>query len=349
MKKMIKIIFALGVLAILYQFFVILIMSKHDSTYSLKNEDDSYMIEENYKKSGNFHMYSLKISDEEKNVFVASYNKDLNRQSRIIKEIKTYKSGEIYCIAPVLKDKVIENISCQLRGEQVSISYLRQVGNQDVNSFISALKDDGYEINEEIDKESKIIKTENNISIYDNIDDNLYITMWGYKKLYTLKNKEIEYKDLLNKDLYFNDYGILCGKYYVLMNTDDKEFLSFYVVNIKDGGKANIDFNFSISRNSYFNGIYDGKIYLTDIDNEKQYVINPASEKIEEVGTNKKAKYYDGESLKDVDIVELTKEKKYFISKKIDEKIIKKYKDYDLIESYGNYYYKKYYVFKSIF
>lgn len=339
MKKMITVVFILGALSLLYQFFVLFIMNNHEASYSIKTSENSYMIEEEYNKKGGFNIYYLKIEDKNKKVFVASYDKNLNRQSRIVKDVIEYKNNNLYCIAPVLKDKEIENISCLFNDKQVSLSYLHQIGNTEVDSFISTLKKDGYNVNDEIDKSTNVIKTENNISIYDELDEDMFVTIWGYKDLYILNNQNITDKDLLSKDSYFNDYGILCGKYYVVMNSDDSDFISFYVVNIKDGGKAKIDFDYAISKNSYFNGIYDGKIYLTDIGYSRQYIINPATEKIEEVGTSKESKYYDGETLKSVDISYLTNEKKYFVDKKLDDEVTSKYKDYPLIESYGNYYY----------
>ena len=340
MKKMIKLIFALGVLSIIYQFFVLLFLNNHEASYSIKTSNNSYMIEEKYEKNGDFNIYSMLIEDKNKTKFVVSYNKDINKQSQIIKDIKEYKDNDIYCIAPVLKGKQIENISCIYKKQQVSISYLHQIGNDEINSFIKKLKKEKYKINDKIDKSGSIIKKENNISIYDNIDEKIYITMWGYKSLHILNNKTITTKNLLSNDSYFNDYGILCGKYYVLMNTDDDSFVSFYVINIKDGGKAKVEFNYEISKNSYFNGIYEDKVYLTDIRNDKQYVINPAKEKIEEIDNEKEAKYYDGKTLDNVDIDTLTENKKYFIYSSYDSKIAKVYKEYNLIESYGNYYYQ---------
>lgn len=339
MKRMITIVLILGALALLYQFFVLLVMNNHDAKYSVKTNNNSYMVEEGFHREDGFNIYYLKLEDKEKKVFVTSYDKNLNRQSRIVKDIKEYKNNNLYCIAPVLKDKEIINISCLFNDQQVSISYLHQIGNIDVDLFINSLKKDGYNVNNEIDKSTNIVKTENNISIYDGLEEDMFVTIWGYKNLNILNNKTIVEKDLLSKDSYFNDYGILCGKYYVVMNSDDPDFISFYVVNIKEGGKAKIDFDYAISKNSYFNGIHDGKIYITDIGYSRQYVINPATEKIEEVGTTKECKYFDGQTLKNVDISYLTKEKKYFEKKKIDEKLVNKYKDYTLVESYGNYYY----------
>ena len=340
MKKMVTVVLLLGAIALIYQFFVSCVISRHDAAYSIKTSDNSYMVKENYKKEKSFHMYSLLIEDKDKNVFAAIYNVDLNRSSRIIKDVKEYSDGNLICIAPILKDKKIENLSCTLDKKQVSVSYLHQIGNTSINKFVDNLKQDGYTFNNEIDLNNNISSTTSNISTFDNLDDNLYVTMWGYKGIYLLNQNKIEYKDYLSKDSYFNTYSILCDKYYVSLDTDESEIGAFYVANIKDGGKAHIDFDFSLSKNSYINGIYKGKIYITDIDRRVEYAINPATEKIEEVGSGKKSKYFDGESLKEVDISELVNEKKYFIYEKIDEKISSKYSGLNLIYSHDSYYYK---------
>lgn len=340
MKKMVTVVLLLGAIALIYQFFVSCVISRHDATYSIKTSDNSYMVKENYKKEKSFHMYSLLIEDKDKNVFAAIYNVDLSRSSRIIKDVKEYSDGNLICIAPILKDKKIENLSCTLDKKQVSVSYLHQIGNTSINKFVDNLKQDGYTFNNEIDLNNNISSTTSNISTFDNLEDNLYVTMWGYKGIYLLNQNKIEYKDYLSKDSYFNTYSILCDKYYVSLDTDESEIGAFYVANIKDGGKAHIDFDFSLSKNSYINGIYKGKIYITDIDRRVEYAINPATEKIEEVGSGKKSKYFDGESLKEVDISELVNEKKYFIYDKIDEKISSKYSGLNLIYSHDSYYYK---------
>lgn len=336
MKRMISIVFTLGAIALLYQFLTLFIMNKHDAVYSVKTDDNSYMINEDYNKTKDYNMYYFLIKDKKNNSFVYSINKSLNRQSRIIKEIKSYQNNNLYCIAPVLKNKIIDNVLCKLDGIQVSTSYLRQIGNQDIQVFNTSLKNNGYKLNEELDKETQIKQSYGNISIYDLVDPNLYITMWVYNGICILNNGEIKYRDLLRNDIYENNYAILVDKFYVSIKTDNSDYGSFFVVNIKDGGKALIDSDYSISKNSYFNGVYKTKIYFTDIDNNKQYIIDPKNEVVEEAITSK---YFDGEELKNIDISDLTRERKYFSSKKIDQNIMNKYQDKKLIKSFKNHYY----------
>lgn len=340
MKKMIKIVIALGILFLLYQFFILFLVSNHKTRYSVKTEDNSYMVDEQYKKYGKFNMYYLKFEDKDKNSFVATYDVGYNRQSEIVKDIRTYNDGNLYCIAPVLKDKDIQYISCKLNGNQVSVSYLRQIGNSSIDDFIAILKTQGYNLYNELDIQNSIVKAENNVSVYGNLDEKLYLTVWGYKGVYTLNGGHVKYSDFLEKDIYANEYGILCGKYYVVLSPQGSTIGSFYVVNIKEGGKVQKDVDYSISKNTYINGIYKNKVYLTDIDNKVQYAINPITEKMEEIGGGSDARYYDGSTLQKVDISSLTKEKKYFIQNAISQELISKNGEHNYMESYGNNYYQ---------
>lgn len=341
MRKMIKIVVLLGALFLVYQFFIIFLVSNHEVRYSVKTDDNSYMIDEHYKKQGAYNMYYLKLTDKDDISFVASYNVGYNRQSQIVKDVKVYNDGNIYCIAPVLKDKKIEYISCRQGQNQVSVSYLHQIGNNSVNNFIDVLKSQEYKLYNELDIQNNIVKTEGNVSTYSNLMDNLYVSMWGYKGPYILNKNNIEYKIILENDMYFNTYAILCGRYYVILGLDGNTIGSYHVVNIRDGGKVTKDIDYTISKNVYINGIYNNKIYFTDTDSRVQYMINPASEKIKEVGSGSNALYYDGKNMQHVDIASLVNEKKYFAKNAISQDLISINGNYNYLESYGNYYYQE--------
>lgn len=336
MKKMFNIVIILGVLALLYQFFIMLFVNKRNSNYSVLTDDDSYLIKEDYKREKDINMYTFLITDKEKNNFVYSYQGDLNKQSKVIKDVINYKKDNLNCIAPVFKNNKIENIVCKYNGELVSYTYLDQIGNVDVDNFIEVLSNSKYDFDDSFRKINNSKTDYQNISFYNDIDPNLYFTIWNYNSLYVINQKNTELKDLLNKDSYENTYAILDNKFYVVVDTDSS-FNSFYVVNIKDGGKTKVSADGSVSNNIYYNGIYKNEIYFTDIENKKQYIINPAKEEINLLDT---PKYYDGSKLKDVDISELTTEKKYFVKHIIPDTLKNKYGD-SIIYSNQNYYYSK--------
>ena len=338
MKKLFSIIIALGILSLAYQFIVTFFMFKHTSNYSVKNNEDEFMVKEKFKKSGEHNMYSFYMTDKNKNNFVFSYDVDLNKQSKVIIDVLSYHDGNLYCVAPILKNKSVENIECIDDGQLVSYSYIKQ--NRNMTDFINQINNSGYKFSESLEKDYTITDTKYNLTVYKEIPDNVYFSMWGYSELYILNNKEIKMQDLFNHDSYSNEnYSILVDKYYVTLNTDNDSGNSFYVANIKDGGKALVESDYDISKNIYFNGVYNKKAYFTDINNKKQYYVDPYREEIKEVGTSDKCKYFDGKTFQDVNISALTNEKKYFKEKNIPDELSNKYPDKKIIESYGNYYF----------
>lgn len=338
MKKLFSIIIALGILSLAYQFIVTFFMFKHTSNYSVKNNEDEFMVKEKFKKSGEHNMYSFYMTDKNKNNFVFSYDVDLNKQSKVIVDVLSYHDGDLYCVAPILKNKSVENIECIDGGQLVSYSYIKK--NKNITDFINQINNSGYKFSESLEKDYTITDTKYNLTVYKEIPDNIYFSMWGYSKLYILNNKEIKMQDLLNHDSYSNEnYSILVDKYYVTLNTDNDSGNSFYVANIKDGGKALVESDYDISKNIYFNGVYNKKAYFTDINNKKQYYVDPYREEIKEVGTSDKCKYFDGKTFQDVNISMLANEKKYFKEKNIPDELSNKYPDKKIIESYGNYYF----------
>lgn len=336
MKKMFNIVIVLGILAIIYQFFVTIFINKRNANYSVLTNDNSYLIKEDYKRIGETNMYSFLIKNRNKENFVYSYQGNLNKQSRVIKDVISYNDNNLSCIAPVFNNKSIENIVCRYNGELVSYTYLKQMNNDKIDDFINNLSSSKYKINLDFKDINSAKKDYYNIAYYDNIDSDLYFTIWNYNSLYIINNNKVIKKDLLEKDLYENEYGILVDKFYVLANTDTS-FSSFYIVNIKDGGKAKIESDDSISKNIYFNGIYNKNLYITDIDNKAQYIINPKQETIKKMDS---PKYYDGTKFKNVDITELTSIKKYFVQHNIPSELVNKYGN-NIIFSNQNFYYEK--------
>lgn len=333
MKKMIRVIIVLGVLSLIYQFIINFFLTNKEYNYSIKNDENEFMITENYKKKNGYNLYTFLIKDKEENTFVYDYEGDLNSQSRVIKDIEIYKNNNLYCIAPVFKDKKIDNIICRYNNELVTYTYMQQIGNVEVDGFINDLQTK-YTVNTSY-REMNSAKTDyGNISYYNDMDSNLYFSIWNYKNLYKINNNQADSIDLLKTDLYENEFSIACDKYYVVVNIDNG-FNYYYVANIKDGGKAEIYTNDEVSNNIYINGCYKSKVYLTDIINKKQYEIDAKHEK---VTTLVSGKYYDGVKLNTVDISTLVKEKRYFTDTILPEEITKQYGN-DIKYANGNYYF----------
>lgn len=335
MKKLFNTMIALLIFLLIYQFFVTFLINKRDYNYSLATKDNDYLVKEKYNRKKGVNMYSFLITDKDKNSFVYSYKGNLNRQSRVLKDIISYNNNDLHCIAPVFKNDSIESVVCKYKKQLVSYTYLKQIGNTEVDNFINNLSSTGYKVNLDYKDINSAKTAHGNISFYNDIDSNLYFTIWNYRGVYLINNNNVVDEDLLNNDLYENKYSIVSGEYFIVANPDDN-FDSFKIVNIKEKGQDSIESSDDISSNNYFNGSYKGKVYLTDNINKKQYVLDPKKETIEALET---PKYYDGKKLVDIDINELISTEKHFIDNEIPLEISKKYGD-NVLYTEDNYYYQ---------
>src|SRR5574344_2004435 len=103
MKKLIQILLALLVLFIVFQFFANMLINSHKLDYSVVTSDNKYNIREIFHKSGDSNIYSFKVVDQSNNKYLFTYDVDLNKQDRIIKDIKYFKSNNLTCIYPIYK------------------------------------------------------------------------------------------------------------------------------------------------------------------------------------------------------------------------------------------------------
>lgn len=343
MKNMLRALFALFVVFIIYQFIVNFFITKKDVSYTINGKNNTYMIYENYNRNKNYDLYSFLITDKNKTEFVYDVSINLNRQSRIIKDVISFKKNSLYCIAPVFKNNYIENIVCKYNNELTTYNYLKQLGNNTVDLFIEQLNKTNYKVNNDY-QNINIAKTKfNNISYYSDIDKKLYFVMWSYKGIYIINGEDTKEVNLLSKDMYDNDYGRMIGRYYLFYdNTGDKN--GFYKVDIKTGNSLSIESNYELSNNIYINGIYKNKLYFTDLINQKQYILDPNNEDIKLV---EKGKYYDGKSLRTVDTDYLITENRYFVEKPNNDEITKRYGD-DVVEGSNSYFIKDNAVYKVV-
>lgn len=345
MKKIVSILLLLGLLSLLLQFIINLSIDQHNVKYSIKTDNNNYDVNEKFRKIGDNSVYDFTVLDKEGSYFTFSYENDFNNQERIIKDFEYYTTKDLKCIFPIYKRGNTSDIACLYNGEQVSYSYLKQIDNYDIDIIIKKLKSLGYS-NDSWDRKEAVTSTseDGKIKFYKkNIMDNYIFTMWNYKGIYILNNDEILEKELLEYDQYDNDLSSLVGKYYVTLGNVDRysSINEIFYYNIKDLGKGSVLVKDSLSSNSYLNGVYNNKLYVTDLEVEKQYVVDPAYDTIEEVG-NEELGYKvleDGKLMK-VSKKEFFKEKVYFSGFVTNEKILKKYNTSEIRDD-GNFYYFK--------
>ncbi len=315
-----KVIFVVIIVVILFMSLSNLLSKNHKVNYMIKTKTNKYQIEEIYEKNN----YLFTISDKNNKKFV--YQTTVNsKDKKIITDIVNYQDGNLYCIAPVF-NKSIENIVCRLGKQIVSYQYLKQKKDNRIDTFINNLKKTKYEINTEFLEENKKVSSKNNIALYGDIDENIHVILWNYSRVFLINKESLTKINLLKKDAYENNYSSLIDKYYIVLNTDKFYYNNFFVIDVLKGTKSNLKIDDEISRKIYFNGDYSKKLYLTDIENNKQYIINPKKKQI----TKTEPKYYNGKKLKNISIEELVKNKKYFVSKQ---------KEFN--KQYHNYYVKQ--------
>lgn len=286
MKKVLPILVLLAFAAFCYQLIVTFFITEHKISYSLiANDQKHYTILEKYKKDGSIHHYSFLITTQnKKKTYAVSIEEDFNKQERVITDVKHYKKNNLECIFPIYKRNRTYDVSCLLDGKQVSSAYLLEQKNEDYSFIARKFAEEGYE---EIYYTTNTSATseENLLVSYDYIPENYTFAIWNYRGIYILSSEGIENKIFLNDDYYENTLSMGVGKYYVTVNTDnEKENLNYYqliVYNLVDGGKTVVDVD--ISQDSYFNGVSDNMLYITDPKEEKQYVLDPSKKEFKEL------------------------------------------------------------------
>lgn len=346
MKKALPILFVLAFLGLVLQVAVNVFITEKNTTYALKTDDNTYSILEHLEVVNGESYYNFEVTDKNDVSYSLFLDYDMNKQTNVILDIKSYTSNGLSCIFPIFRRNVTENVTCLYNGEAASYNYLKQIGNQDINSIIEQLKENGYTHNSWDRKESTTANLNaegRTIDYYqDNLLDNYIFLVWRYKGLYILKNEKSLIKDYLDADIYDNSLSYLVDRYYVTaLKTIEGNISEFMYYNTKDLGKGSVVLPSVTSGDYYFNGVYDHKLYLTDVGNSKQYSIDPAYEKVVEVGNKEKGfvNVVDGKD-ENVEAKEFLASKHYFDAVAPNEEIIKKYGEVELKKDRGFYYFK---------
>lgn len=339
MKKILPVLVLLAFIAFCYQFIVSCFITEHKVVYSLISSNQKhYTIEENYQKVDKKHYYSFAIyGKNKKKKYLLSIERDFNKQERVITDIKYYKKNQLECVFPIYKREHTYDAACLLDGKQVSPFYLIEQNNEDFSYIAKKFSDDGYD---EIYYQKDIVPDKKgNLSVYyDYIPENYTFAVWNYRGIYLFNSKDFNKVRFLNSDHYENTLSSVVGKYYVTINTDnEKKQLNYYQIILYDmveNKKSVLDVD--ISQDSYFNGVSDEILYVTDPKNEKQYRLDPNRKKIEEV---EKVYRVSNGKLKDVG-------NDFFDSPKVDsllvsnQNITKLYHTEDIKKNRNDYYFK---------
>lgn len=343
MKKLIPIIFVLGFMGLLLQFFVQIFIKHHEIDYSIINDDNSYMIHEKLTVLDGKHTYSFRVSDDKTGaLYLFDFIHDYNKQDSVIKDIKFFEYDDLVCIFPIYKKGNSGDVICNYKDEQVSYSYLKQIDDDNIQKVVSLLKEEGY--HSDTWKSDTTFENVNGYQIYrNNIPENIIFTMWFYHGFYRIARDGVEEKNYLNDDCYENNRSYLVDQFLFSINTDNNGTLGytdFYIFDIVNGGKVNLDFEEQLSKNMYFNGVHKGKLYYTDLDNKKQYSLDPGYEIITEVGNAKDGfKMVKGESLVKVSAKDFLEDKVYFEEIVWNEELVELYRAKEIRKENDIYYF----------
>ena len=123
MKKAMPILLILGFLGLILQVAVNVFITEKKSEYTLKTKDNSYSITEHMEVINNISYYDIGITDKEGSVYTVFLKKNLNKQTEIIRDIRTFKTDNVSCIYPIFRRDVTANLTCLFDGEVVSFDY----------------------------------------------------------------------------------------------------------------------------------------------------------------------------------------------------------------------------------
>ena len=289
----------------------------HNINYNIGN----FNIKEIYSSNDNNYYFKIK-SDKLSINFQIKEN--YNKSEKIIKKLHYKKIDDYKCLFPLFKEnRQLTDIMCL---KDNIIYYANTLNNKNIQNYF---KKKGYK-NKYKDK-AKQISITNTQSIYkENITKNTYIAIETYKGLKLFNGKETEVK-IFENDVYKKPISIFTDKYYLVADYNSEyTFNKMHLVNIINGEKITIRSYDDISFDSYIMGEVDGKIYMFDKENNKQYEIDLEEKMINHIGNKNNIKYYNGKWTT-ITLNEAKSEKKFTSFKEIE--------GYEKVDKVNNYYY----------
>ena len=342
MKKILSFMVLLAILAILYQYGIIFLKKGHEINYDLVFENKKFKVEEIYDKDSEGY-YTITISNDDYH-FIYEIKDEFNKQQKIVKEIEMVEANNVMCIYPIyIKDKALSNITCSQKTNKTIYSYTYYKNDNLVKQLVEKLK--GKNItNLAWEAENKELTKDGTISSYQkNIMENDTIAVWAYKRLYVADRDKTHYIDIFEDDIYENKAATLIGYNYYIPKYDEDNFKNFnryYKINIKRREKSELLLQDTLSKETYVNGVVDGKMYIFDKKNLIQYEINDDNDSPRKTGDqNLNAQYYDGK-WHDKSIIEFKDKEIKFKKDYTAIEELKQYK-YDEIYETDRYYYLK--------
>lgn len=344
MRKMFKLLVVLFIIYFAIQYCFYFFGRGHNITYNLKINDMPVVIEE-----------ILKVNKEETDGYYININfdnksipfkilKKYNRQKKIVTNVDLLYGDTYTCAFVNIKNDInATDIKCLKDG---MIYYYSTIKGND-SKLDSLVSNTQYNVAKYTNDTYNGDK--DNIRYYPyNYVDNYGIVIGHYQGVYLFGNEvtnKSRFIQLFSNDVYSKDIEGLAGKYYITADYNaSHEFVRFNAVNILTGTSEQINSEYNISFNSFVQGSIDNKLYLIDINNKRQYSIDPKSKKVEIVGDlNRGAQIYTDEGILTKNINEVIDKKIKFFDNTLTTL---NDKSYDYIRYVGDKN-KEYYIFEK--
>lgn len=330
-KKILSFVIIISFFLFVYQLLIVYLKTGHEVEYAIEVNDSIYEIKEIYKKKGevDYYLFNVKRDDKE---FIISTPNNFNKQREVVSEILEYEKDDLLCVS--LKYIGNESASAPLCFKDNGLYSYQAISNDtDFDNFVKSIPAFSSSLLLE-NGEAELITTDfyaykNNL--YD--DENLLVYM--YKNILRLNREGNREFIFSGSDNYSNDFGILIDKYYVIpkLTKSNPEISTYMIFNIEADLRKEVNVSPRLSKQFYVNGVYDGKLYIFDKSNMKQYSVDPYNELYELVSDDENGViYYNGER-KTVSLFELANTKLTFT----DEPSFYSNIDYDNIFVFDTY------------
>ena len=344
MKKTIIFVLIFLSLLVIYELLFNVLKSSHDIDYSIIQDDKTYMINENYVKGSGTNFYYIEVNEREsKDKYIFNVKNDFSKRKNIVKEIKEYSKNNISCMELRLINDSDSEAICIKNNELYSYYYLKD--ELKIEELDKKLKT--YEIDEDVGPDTQDFQElEVTMNYFEN---NEYLIFHMPKDIAIFGgNRKVKHFTFASVDNYKNTYGILVGRYYVIPRIgEETEFNTYLVYNIVDGRSEYISSTINVSVNSFNNGVFDNNLYITDTNNLRQYIVDPASKTIKQIANKEEDAYiFENGEAKRYNIYDVADKKMKFTN------LDKKYQDIkcDKIFTFNGYaYYVKDGVFYKVY
>lgn len=284
MKKVIKLLIGIFILVLIFELIAYIFKTHHDITYTLKDDNQTFKINEVYKNK----KYYFKITSKDL-VYSFEIPDEFHKKKEVITKIYSYQKDDLYCIYPAIEKQENTNILCSKNNK----SYAYTNYEKELTPFIETLKKQGYNSPSWQEKSNSSKKIETLSAYQNNIKEKTYIYIYKYNGFFSISKDSLEQIKLFENDTYINHLGTNIDKYYLIPNYDQKyDYDELYVIDMTNNKVKQRNLKYKISKDSYINGVIDNELYIFDKDELKQYKISKKGKKIKEAGNKEDGSLY---------------------------------------------------------